>query len=503
MMRMTWQLVLLGAVALLLGANGAARADNAPSGYAMVDHLFDEYRLDAHLPGIVYGIVIDGRLVHVAGFGVQDLTSRRPVGKDSLFRIASMTKAFTALTILQLRDEGKLRLDDLAEDYVPEMRNWHYPTEDSPHIRVRDLLNHVGGFVTDDPWGDRQTPMKESDFTEFLKQGVPFNRAPETGYEYSNLGFAILGRIIGNVSKTPFAETITARLLQPLGMSQSGFYADRAPAELRALGYRWEDDQWRSEPFLAHGAFGAMGGIQTNAEDYAKWVGFLLSAWPPRDGAELGPVKRATVRTLAEGSNFLAARARPFQSPGQNCRGVAAYGMGLLTANDCELGPILFHGGGYPGYGSHMLLLPERGVGIFAFANRTYAGPSAPIWEAASTLLRAGLLPPPHRIAPGEALISASRAAAEIYASGNLAPARRSLAMNFLLDRDEAGWAADLARLKAQLGACPDQGEISATGALTGEFTWRCEHGRLKGAIELAPTSPPAIQQLSFGAIKP
>ena len=100
--------------------------------YAAADRVFDEYRLDAHVPGLVYGIVADGRLVHVRAFGVQDTDSARPVTADSLFRIASMTKAFTALTTLKLRDDGRLRLDAPASEYVPEMRDWKYPTGDSP-----------------------------------------------------------------------------------------------------------------------------------------------------------------------------------------------------------------------------------------------------------------------------------------------------------------------------------------------------------------------------------
>src|SRR5687767_11681045 len=129
----------------------------APTDYAIADRVFDEYRLDAHVPGLVYGIVQDGRLVHLGTQGIQDTESKRAVTADTLFRVASMTKAFTALTILKLRDEGKLRLDAPASDYVPELRDWTYPTEDSPRIRIRDLLNHRAGFVTDDPWGDRQT----------------------------------------------------------------------------------------------------------------------------------------------------------------------------------------------------------------------------------------------------------------------------------------------------------------------------------------------------------
>ncbi|WP_289846850.1 serine hydrolase, partial [Acinetobacter baumannii] len=69
---------------------------------------------------------------------------------------------------------------------MPEMRGWKYPTSDSARIRIRDLLSHVAGFVTDDPWGDRQTPMPEAEFTRLLRAGVPFNRVPETAHDYSN-----------------------------------------------------------------------------------------------------------------------------------------------------------------------------------------------------------------------------------------------------------------------------------------------------------------------------
>jgi len=191
------------------------------------------------------------------------------------------------------------------------MRGWKYPTDDSRRIRVRDLLNHIAGFVTDDPWGDRQTSLPEEEFTQLLRSGVSLTRAPGSAYEYSNLGFALLGRIITNVSRQPYAETIGRTLLPPLGVESSGFIADAAPRERRALGYRWEDDTWRLEPTLAPGVFGAMGGLQTSANDYAKGVAFLLSAWPPRDGPDSGPVRRATVRELAEGSDFLRLRTRP------------------------------------------------------------------------------------------------------------------------------------------------------------------------------------------------
>ena len=487
---------ILGALTCIPGTHAAeVPAANDAAMFASVDRIFADYALDAHIPGLVYGIVANGRLVYVRGIGVQDLESQRPVSADTLFRIASMTKAFTALTVLKLRDDGKLRLDAPAETYIPELRGWQYPTRDSPRIRVRDLLNHTAGFITDDPWGDRQTPMPESEFSQFLGAGVPFARTPETAMEYSNLGFAMLGRIITNVSGQPYAVTISRTLLQPLGMESSGFFVEASPRERRALGYRWEDDAWRLEPTLTHGAFGAMGGIQTSATDYAKWVAYLLSAWPPRDAEDSRPVKRATVRELAQGSNFPRLRQRPGHTGAAACRQAANYGMGMWVAVDCELGLTLSHSGGYPGYGSHVLLLPDHGAALFAFANRTYAGPSVPVWDAAIVLSHAGFFTD-RTIAVSAELAGAYGTVGAIYQRGDVSVAADQLAMNFLMDRDAAGWARDLANLKRQVGDCDTGAPVSATSALSGEFIWRCAHGRLTGSVLLAPTRPPRIQQI-------
>jgi CubicO group peptidase (beta-lactamase class C family) len=364
------------------------------------------------------------------------------------------------------------------------------------------LLNHTAGFVTDDPWGDRQTPLPESEFTQLLREGVPFTRPPEVAYEYSNLGYALLGRIITNVSKQPYAETVTNSLLRPLGMTSSGFVADAAPLERRALGYRWQDDAWHLEPTLGPGAFGAMGGLQTSANDYAKWVTFLLAAWPPRNGADTGAVARATVRELAQGSNFPRLRTRPGSNP-EGCRQAVAYGMGMAVVMDCDLGFTLGHAGGYPGYGSYVLLLPNRGVGIFAFANRTYAAPSVAVWNAAIALETAGQLGRERAVPVSADLARAYSAAGAIYKAGDIMAGGDLLAMNFVLDRSVEGWGRDLAKLKAQVGECETSELLTASGELTGDFTWRCTHGRVRGSLKLAPTRPPRIQSLEFQPIAP
>jgi CubicO group peptidase (beta-lactamase class C family) len=404
-----------------------------------------------------------------------------------------MTKAFTALSILSLRDQGKLSLDDLAEKHIPEMKGWKYPTADSPRIRVRDLLHHVGGFVTDDPWGDRQQMLPEADFTKMIKAGVPFSRTPQTQHEYSNFGYALLGRIVSKASGMSYRRYVEKTLLKPLGMNSSGFEVTDAPKERRALGYRWENEAWAEEPTMKDGAFNAMGGLQVSANDYAKWAAFLLSAWPPRNDVDTGPVKRATVREMAQGLNFVTLATRTGASGATACKQAAAYAMGWRVAQDCDLGLTLAHGGGYPGYGSHIMLMPEYGVGVFAMANRTYAGPSAPAWDSAVAMHKAGLLKK-REVPVAPVLTEMQTAARATYAAGNLGPLEGRLAMNFLLDRSAENWERRLADLKKQVGECPTAEPLFPTGALSTSFRWNCERGIIDGQLLMAPTKPVTIQ---------
>jgi CubicO group peptidase (beta-lactamase class C family) len=354
----------------------------------------------------------------------------------------------------------------------------------------------VGGFVTDDPWGDRQTVLPEADFTRMLRDGVPFTRVPGTSYEYSNFGFALLGRIVSNVSGRPYKDYIEQTIMQPLGMMDTGYDITVSPVDRRALGYRWENGTFAREPDMVHGAFGAMGGVQTTAIDYAKWMVFLLSGWPPRDDAEREPVKRASVRELAHGLSF----PRRVERPGTSrpaCTQAVAYGKGLSVAQDCDAGFTLAHAGGYPGYGSYMLLLPDDDVGIFAFANRTYAAAVGTVWDIAMELQKAGWLTG-RAIRVSEELAQAYRVAQAMFTAGRVDPGRAALASNFLMDRSEENWATEFAGLASRAGSCRTDAPVNASGALSGTFQWICERGVISGAVLLAPTNPPTIQSLSL-----
>ena len=123
-----------------------------------------------HTPGAVIGIVIDGKLAYVKTAGVRDTSTNALVTEDTVFRIASMTKGFTAMAILKLRDEGNLALDDPAAKYVPELKNLKYPTKDAPVITIRHLLTHSEGFPKTTV-GRRQLAQSNETMSAWLRGG--------------------------------------------------------------------------------------------------------------------------------------------------------------------------------------------------------------------------------------------------------------------------------------------------------------------------------------------
>lgn len=456
--------------------------------FAAVDAACADFAAEQQLPGLVAGVVQGGRLVHMTTVGTADIEAARPVGRDTAFRIASMTKNMTALAILSLRDKGRLALDAPLADYVPQFASVRAATADSRPVSVRDLLCHVAGFVTDDPWGDRVLGMSPAGLDALIATGTLFARAPGLAFEYSNLGYALLGRVLTNVSGEPYQAYVRRTFLEPLGMGRTTFDAPAAAQGDYAFGYRLDEGQWSRERIEPDGEVGAMGGLATTAPDYARWVAFLLSAWPARDDPETGPVRRASVREMG------LFHAPPFQ-PDLTAQLPSAYGYGLVNTFDAKLGRLLHHSGGLPGYGSHVLMLPERGWGVFAFANRTYAPMSKLTPNLAAILHDAAPKPAPPPASP--ALRRAVDAVVAAYASGRIEDVAHTFAVNFLLDVPARHRNAELADLANRLG----EGRlvsIEPVHALAGRFTLACARGRLRATIVLSPDATPGIQKLTF-----
>ncbi len=337
--------------------------------FAHVDSLAAGYHQRGGQPGLAFGIVTGGELVHAAGLGERHLGGPPP-DAGTVFRIASMTKSFTASAILALRDDGALKLDDLAEDYVPELRGWPPVSADSARISIRHLLTMTAGFPTDDPWGDRQQGLPLEEFAQFLSKGVSFNCAPGTRFEYSNLGYAILGRVITAVTGVAYPDYVRHRLLHPLGMTRTGYEAEEfevpgqqvsGPAGV-ARGYRRSPGGWSEVAFDPAGAFAPMGGIFSCVRDLTHWVAGFAAAFPP--GADEGthPVRRASRREM-QLPQVLTGWAVAPSFPGDGASSPpATYGFGLFVDEHPTLGRIVSHARGRRATGRAGCPRPRRGA---------------------------------------------------------------------------------------------------------------------------------------------
>lgn len=462
-----------------------------------VDSVMRAFMERTRAPGIAYGLVVDGRLLHVAAHGLREVPSGARVDTSTVFRIASMTKSFTALAILQLRDAGRLALDDQAEKYVPELQTLRYATSDAPRITIRHLLTHGAGFPEDNPWGDQQLDATEADLSRFMREGIPFANVPGVAYEYSNFGFAILGRIVANVSGMPYPRYLRERVLLPLGMTSTTMEARDVPPTRLAHGYRRQDGAWLEEASLADGSFGAMGGMLTSSADLSRWVGLMLSAWPARDGEEPPVLKRSSLREMQQ--LWRSAGASAAGGPdGTLTLAAGGYGYGLRVSQNCQYGHIVAHSGGLPGFGSQMRWLPDYGVGIIALGNLTYTGWTGPIDAAFEVLARSGGLVP-RTVRPAPVLTAMRDQVTRLITTGWSAPLADSLAaMNLYRDESPSRRAAEIARLvSAAGGQCRPEGAMWVENALRGDWKLACATGALRVRITLAPTTPARVQSLT------
>ncbi|HEU4871905.1 MAG TPA: serine hydrolase domain-containing protein [Pyrinomonadaceae bacterium] len=478
------------------------RKQKLAAAFPEFEKLFKTFMERSQAPGAVFGVIVDGELVWVKAAGVREKTNDAVVTPETVFRIASMTKSFTAMAVLKLRDDGKLSLDDPVAKYVPELANLPYPTSDSQALTVRHLLTHSEGFPEDNPWGDRQLAQSDATMREWLRAGIPFSTSPGTAFEYSNYGFAILGQIVAKASGRPYADYVRDNILRPLGMNASTFEMSSVPRDQIALGYRREDNKYKPEPILAHGSFGAMGGLWTNAHDLARYVAFLMSAFPPRDEPERGPIKRSSAREMQQpwrpspASAFRPTVDAPLQL------GVSAYGYGLGISQDCRFGHVVGHGGGLPGYGSLMRWLPEYGVGLIGMSNQTYQGFNGLFNDAISALHRTGALQP-RVVQPSPALLTAQSDVSQLIVKWDDSLANRIAADNLFLDVAAEVRSSRWKALAEQHGVCRPGSSIKPENALRGEWRMMCDRGWLDVYITLAPTMPPKVQLISINPVMP
>jgi CubicO group peptidase (beta-lactamase class C family) len=373
--------------------NDAEREERIKTTLPVIEKLYREHAEKYHFPGYAFGVVADGKLILKGGGGYSNLEKKIPATPNSLFRIASMSKSFTTCAILQLRDEGKLTLDDPIEKYIPGMKNQHL-TLDGPPISIRHCMNHLAGFPEDNPWGDRQLADTAKELLALLNHPISFSNTPGITYEYSNLGFTILGYIIQKVSGLTYDAYIKKHILDPIGMPKTTYSFSTVDPEQLAQGYRYIDGEWKNEPLLANGIYGAMGGMITSIEEFSQYVALHQQAWPERNDIERWPLKRSTLREMHVPQAFIGLNANYVFPNGKKMATTSSYTYGLNWMRDEYGKTSLGHSGGLPGFGSNWRFMPDYGIGVIFFGNVTYAPTSGLNVAVLDTLIQMAQLKP-------------------------------------------------------------------------------------------------------------
>ncbi len=477
------------------------RKEKISQHFSFIDQLFEKYAKDNNFPALVYGIVLDGELVHTWSTGLSNIDANIKADSKSAFRIASMTKSITALAILKLRDEGKLRLDDKAEVYVPEMKRITYLTKDAPPITIRHLLTHAAGFPEDNPWGDRQLADSDEELLNVYENGVAFSNVPGVKYEYSNLGFATLGIIIKKITGQSYEQYITENILKPLGMHDTYWEYQDIPVSKLVQGYSYHDGKFIPEPLLHDGSYGAMGGLISTVEDFSKYIAFQLSAWPVRNDDETGPVKRSSVREMQHPWNVSVFNPGAKKSNGEVCPVVSAYGYGLAWIKDCNQIVTIAHSGGLPGFGSQWRILPDYGIGIVSFANLTYASMGRINAQALDTLLALSGIQP--RQLPASAILQQRKdELIKVLPAWDNAQVSGIFAENFFLDNSIVQLKNESATAFEKARKILSASEMVAENQLRGYFILQGEKANIRISFTLTPEPTPLIQAYHLELIK-
>ena len=328
-----------------------SRARRADSVFAAFD------RTDS--PGCSLGVYQDGKTVYARGYGMANLEFGIANTSRTVFEIGSISKQFTAMSILLLQEDGKLSVDDPVRKYIPELPAY------ADHITLRRLLSHTSGIR--DHFGLQEiegvTFDGVQDTVDYLrlitKQEEP-NFEPGTQYLYSNSGFVLLAQIVYRVTGEPIAKFAAERIFGPLGMHDTRFQEDHTQIiPNRATAYMPRDGGYAIRMSMFDQMAGAAG-IHTTVEDFGRW----LRNYDEGTVGGMSAIREMT--TPSKLKNDSLAMTGP----------TTAYGMGLDVGTYRGL-PIISHTGSWGGYRSAFIRFPQQGVAVATFCNYTASGPDS------------------------------------------------------------------------------------------------------------------------------
>ncbi|PWC03899.1 serine hydrolase [Agromyces badenianii] len=485
------------------GSNMTVAADTIQA----VEAVFTGRLAAGTAPGSSWAVFDRGGVVAAGGSGDAELggVGGASAGPETLFRIASCTKSFTAAALLLLRDRGLLDLDRPARSFVPEFSP-EVPGGFDVAPTLHMLMTMSGGLPTDDPWADREESMTREAFRALLTAGVRCTSVPGTAFEYSNLGYAVLGQVVERVAGMAFTEFVSREFIEPLGLDMH-FERPGDEGAAVATGYRRADGEgWRALPFTGPGVFSAIGGLFASARSLAEWAGWLAAAWA---GDERGPLGSASRREMQQ--LMRVAAKRPSAAPANGTPAppvepaavlplVSGYGFGLFVEHDERFGPIASHSGGYPGFSAHMRWHTASGLGVVALENATYAKVSQGAEQALRLVLaaaerRSPVTPAP---VPWPETVEASVALSRLVVDWSDATASAVLATNVPLDVpfEERRSAIEAAWLDVGGRTAESATPVDARCDSPNHLVWFLPgvSGRLRVEVRMTPLAAPRAQ---------
>lgn len=407
---------------------------------------------------VIAGIVQGGRLLWWQGRAPR---SGEAPGRETPFRIGSLTKLFTAALVLELQERGVVDLDRPIEAYLPAAREIHYPTTDSARITLRNLLVHTSGLPSSAPGQGTDDPPPSRALGT-----VRLLFAPGADVEYANLGYELIGEIVGRVGGSSYPRLLEEKLLRPLGMTSTRF---PLPGEGPVGGPAW----------TALGNKNSAGGLVSTLDDLVRFVSFELGAWPPRDGDETGPLPRRVVRAsqLALGGQRTDRR---------------VFGAGWILS---ELGGtrLVTLTGRVDGSSVTLALLPDRAVGAIVLATPTAAS-TEPLALGLLDLVAADLS---EQAGTSDARFrSALQTVLQILSGVPPDSVSDRFAPGFF--ERVPGFLTVLSDIHARRGRCATVRSSSLRSAGAGEAIVSCDRGELSVSIELTADGRGQIARLMF-----
>lgn len=363
-------------IALLLVAVGVANAqsprladDSTIASNLRLYEIWVQQQMDYyHQPGVSIGLVSDQDLIWAEGFGYRDLERRASANPSTIYRIASITKTFTATAIMQLRDAGKLQLDDPVAKHLSWFR-YQNRFPDAPVVTIRHLLTHTSGLPreADFPyWSDpSRFPTREEMIEALHSQESVFE--PETRYKYSNLALALAGEVVAAVSGEPYAEYIQRHILDPLGMSSTYVRTEDIDRDRLATGYEVirPDGTQPVAPETDSKGLTPAANMSSTVEDLARYISLQFRDGPA-GGAQI--LKGSTLREMQ--------RVHWLEPDWSSGRGL---GFGLWRQGTRTL---VGHGGWVGGYRTQIAFDPEARIGVVVLTNSDERGPGAYVNQA-------------------------------------------------------------------------------------------------------------------------